>query len=502
MPFLQNLNFTQNPFENHTAETEPEIGLYAVRPPYLEKISEKAKSLSSFILFGDRGAGKSATRLTVFKELWAEAKNLKPFLIYLTDFTELQEPFRQNKLTDLDIVKLTAFYSIEQMLVWLSSLPEDQRTQRLSKLTAQDKTLIFALVKGFYLSKNDLDRELSTHEAFEILNSAWVTKSLAWTEKRWESLSKITSTILSVFTKKVAGSDDVDISGPAEQLLKSLIGSSPQTSRAILVKLVEFCQVFEFSGLCVMVDKLDETTATMSSSEATARLIHPLLSNTQLLEIKGLSWILFLWSSVQHQFNEKHKIRLDRISHANISWQKDQLREMLAKRVGYFSNGKLGFLDLFAEDIATDATADRIMAISVSSPRELIKLLEIIIREHDARNTAGLLNAESVKVGIDRYCTETIGTWYERATLQQIYRVGKLEFVSKDVQTKFKISAPAASVKLRDWENSGLIKRDGDSPSESGGKPVYKYAISDPRVAHIIREQLDATVGEDVDDGE
>lgn len=205
---------------------------------------------------------------------------------------------------------------------------------------------------------------------------------------------------------------------------------------------------------------------------------------------------------MQHQFNEKHKIRLDRISHANISWKKDQLREMLAKRVSYFSNGKLGFLDLFAEDIATDATADRIMTMSVLSPRELIKLLEIIIREHDARNTAGLLNTESVKLGIDRYCTETIGTWYERTTLQQIYRVGKLDFVSKDVQTKFKISAPAASVKLRDWESSGLIKRDGESPSEAGGKPVYKYAISDPRVAHIIRERLDATVGEDLDDGE
>ncbi|WP_318883688.1 hypothetical protein RWA06_02470 [Sinorhizobium meliloti] len=70
MTLVQRLNLKGNPFEHYTAETEPNITEYAVRPPYLQAISDRARSLSSFILFGNRGAGKSATRITVFGEVW------------------------------------------------------------------------------------------------------------------------------------------------------------------------------------------------------------------------------------------------------------------------------------------------------------------------------------------------------------------------------------------------------------------------------------------------
>lgn len=69
MTLVDKLNFRANPFEHYTAETEPDIAAYAVRPPYLEGIVGRAKALSSFILFGARGSGKSATRITVYKEI-------------------------------------------------------------------------------------------------------------------------------------------------------------------------------------------------------------------------------------------------------------------------------------------------------------------------------------------------------------------------------------------------------------------------------------------------
>jgi hypothetical protein len=47
-----------NPFEHYTAETEPSIADYAVRPPYLQVISERATNSSSFLLFGERGGWK------------------------------------------------------------------------------------------------------------------------------------------------------------------------------------------------------------------------------------------------------------------------------------------------------------------------------------------------------------------------------------------------------------------------------------------------------------
>ncbi len=64
---VKTLNLRGNPFEHYTAETEPDIANYAVRPPYLQAISDRVRGLSSFILFGDRGAGKSAMRISAKK---------------------------------------------------------------------------------------------------------------------------------------------------------------------------------------------------------------------------------------------------------------------------------------------------------------------------------------------------------------------------------------------------------------------------------------------------
>jgi hypothetical protein len=112
------LNLRGNPFEHYTAETEPDIASYAVRPPYLQAISDRVHGLSSFILFGDRGAGKSATRITVYNEVWNEistsAKGERgPLVVNVTDFSAIQDIFKKDKLADRDIVGIVAFAYID-----------------------------------------------------------------------------------------------------------------------------------------------------------------------------------------------------------------------------------------------------------------------------------------------------------------------------------------------------------------------------------------------------
>lgn len=126
MSIVKTFSLKSNPFEHYTAENEPDISLYAVRPPYLSAITDRARKLNSFILFGQRGAGKSATRLTVFKEDYSTEEK-KPFLVNLTDFTDLIEKFKKNKLTERDIIYLVAYNVIEQMLGWVSLLDEVER---------------------------------------------------------------------------------------------------------------------------------------------------------------------------------------------------------------------------------------------------------------------------------------------------------------------------------------------------------------------------------------
>jgi hypothetical protein len=135
------LGLTANPFEHYVAETEPDIVEYAVKPPYFEAIDARAKNTSSYILFGDRGAGKSATRLTVFKELWGAKANgdAVPLAVNFVDFSVALSGKKITNATEIALVGEVAFVVIESLLVWLSSLEEDDRTTyQLAKGSALD----------------------------------------------------------------------------------------------------------------------------------------------------------------------------------------------------------------------------------------------------------------------------------------------------------------------------------------------------------------------------
>jgi hypothetical protein len=92
MPRLvETLGLKGNPFEHYVAETEPNIAEYAVKPPYFEAKDARALNTSSFVLFGDRGSGKSATRLTIFKQLWGKKANNErvPLVVTFSDFSSV-----------------------------------------------------------------------------------------------------------------------------------------------------------------------------------------------------------------------------------------------------------------------------------------------------------------------------------------------------------------------------------------------------------------------------
>ena len=238
--FVKSLNLRGNPFEHYTAETEPDIANYAVRPPYLQAISDRVHGPSSFILFGDRGAGKSATRITVYNEVWKQISTTSaeggrgPLVVNLTDFSRIQDAFKKDKLTDRDLVGIVAFAVVEQVLVWLSSLEEGDRDVYIKGLDAAERTLVFALLKGFYLSVSEMDRAVSTADALRLLNSAWMTKGTVWASQRWDALSKILAAVVGALSKHNLDAS-TDISGPAEELLKSLTGDAPNVSRARVI---------------------------------------------------------------------------------------------------------------------------------------------------------------------------------------------------------------------------------------------------------------------------
>lgn len=505
---VEQLALSGNPFEHYTAETEPHITEYAVRPPYLEAIAARVSGLSSFILFGDRGAGKSATRITVFNQVWAPGQQAgkEPLVVNFTDFQAILPDLKRGTLADSHIIEAVAFVVIEQLFLWLASLPDGDRELTLELLNVSEKRLCHELIAEFYLSRPELERVFRSEEAFKLLNSALTTKSAIWIGQRWDAVSGILANIAAIFSKNATGTD-VDVAPATNSLIKSLRGAEPNAGRAVLSRLVQLTRIFGFTGVAVLVDKVDETELTTNSAESTSKLIYPLVAHIQLLEVSGFSWQFFLWSKVKGYFEgEGHAIRLDKIANSSISWNPEEFRLMLDKRVSYFSGERYTFESLFTSKEYAAKAFGAICTIAMGSPRELVKILDVIVREHDAVNASDgnlLLTENSVEDGLDKYVKEVISAVYSERVLGQIYRIKKARFVNKDVQSAFRVSDQSARAKIKAWEDAGLVRFVGTRAAEGdfGGKPSNEYAIADARIERIMARELVAVdEDESVDD--
>lgn len=493
---IETLNLKGNPFEHYVAEQEPDIADYAVKPPYFEAIDARAKNASSFILFGERGAGKSATRLTIFKELWrANASGYKvPFVVNLTDFSVAMSGRQLNKANEETLIREVAFIVLESLLTWLTSLEEDEREIYLEALNPDELALCYELLRDFYLSQSEQKRQRSVREAMALFNQAFLAKSKLWVEKRWELLARLTGNIIEAFVNRVTGAE-ANIS----QDVAALAGVQSTGFDSILAmrKLVQLVEIFDFSGLVILIDKVDETEATNNSAEKTAELIHPLLARVQLLEVASFSWIFFLWEKVKSIFeSDKYPVRLDKIGHATVSWTDEFFALMLDRRLEFFSEGQIKLDGLFVPSMNVEEIRNELVRVCMRSPREIIRIMDVIIREHDVihadKPEGMLLDDASVQAGINSYVKDRISSIYGERLLAQIFRLNRTTFSNKDVQLTFKVGAQSARTRIQSWENAGIIRFSGTRAAEGvqGGKPANEYAIIDARIERIMQRQL------------
>lgn len=506
MPKLaEALGFTGNPFEHYVAELEPNISEYAVKPPYFEVIDSRTMNRSTFILFGDRGAGKSATRLTIFKEVWkSKAKGEKvPLAVNLVDFSEVVVGRNLRDLSEENLVKVVAFVVIESLLTWLSSLEEDEREVYLRAQNEEEKAICYGLLRDFYLNRPESRRERSAHDAMALFNQAFRAKSQMWATQKWDRISSLIGTIAEILVKR-SGSDAA-VSSPVSNALRR--DALEFDSILVLRRLVMLVKIFDFNGIAVLIDKVDETDATNNSVDRTAELIYPLLARVQLMEVADFAWVFFLWSQTKHVFEgEAFPVRLDKLGHATVSWDDGFFHSMLDRRVNFYSGGKHNLMSLFQDSTDEAKILDLLVRVSMRSPRELIRLLDVIIREHDvvygSERQPVLLDWESMQAGVDKYVTDTISTVYGERLLAQIFRLKRLLFTNKDVQSTFRVGAQSARTRIQSWESAGIIKHVGTRAAEGalGGKPANEYAIADARIERVMARQLikyeDPLVGE------
>jgi len=251
----QVLGFDANPFNANTAEREPEIAAYAVHPPYLDRTSQASGAgRGVFFLEGARGSGKSATRLTVAKELFKGPGG--PLLVSLTSFNVFRPYLKGGLPVDLYATQV-AFLVAETLLGWLASLPLDERERATAKSEPQ-ASLVSRFIANFYLNRADHSRSSTAKDTYDLLATSIGGRTLAWADKRWDQIAGVVATIAGALSKKFA---DIDIGDPAgfQKLVEQQRGDGFYDPIYTLTRAVEVARAFGFTGVLVQVDKVDET---------------------------------------------------------------------------------------------------------------------------------------------------------------------------------------------------------------------------------------------------
>lgn len=489
--FYAFLGFKSNPFENNTAEREPDIATYAVRPPFLDRVQQSSYAKGIFVLTGSRGSGKSATRLTVAKTIWSQQQ--KPLVVPMIGFN-IFRPFSQGAIPLELFANQVMFLTIENILSWLSAQPDQTTESILGKLKGDDRALIRKLLSSFYLSRSENARKASANECLTTFDVSFAGKSQLWAEKRWDQVATVISSLATKLGEKFF---EIDIGDPAAyaELLKRQTAEGFGDPIYVFGKAVELARLFGFSGITIHIDKVDETDWTATDVVAGARLIYPLLANIQLHEVDGLTWSFFLWDKVSSQLSTSagFPIRWDKIPNGKIAWNHDYLYELIQRRLEYFSDGKVSRLRQICEPgIDERVMIDSLIALSEASPRHLITLLDVMLTEHIQRNPHApvLLSSDSIDQGMDIYARRSLDNSGQTEIADQIAKVQAVRFATREVASRFGKGSQAARARIDAWVQTGLVSYDGSESGPQGGRPVDYFKVEDSRVQRVIERKL------------
>lgn len=489
--FYAFLGFTSNPFENNTAEREPDIAAYAVRPPFLDRVLKTSYAKGIFVLTGSRGSGKSATRLTVAKTVWAQAN--KPLVVPMVGFNVFR-PFSNGSIPLELYANQVMFLTIETILSWLSAQSEPAAEAVLGRLKGDDRTLVRKLLASFYLSRSENARKVSASECFATLDVSTTEKSMLWVDKRWDQLATAVTNLAAKLGEKYF---EVDIGDPAAyaELVQRQRAEGFGDPVYVFGKAVELARLFGFTGIAVQIDKVDETDWTATDVVAGARLIYPLLANIQLHEIDGLTWSFFLWDKVAHHFNERagFPVRWDKIPNGEIAWDHGYLHELIQRRLRHFSGDRVTKLAQICEpNMNEQATVASLIALSEASPRHLITLLDVTLTEHIQHNphAPALLSSSSFERGMDIYARRSLANSGHTEVAEQVAKVQAVRFATREVASRFGKGQQAARARIDAWVQAGLVRYDGSESGPLGGRPVDYFAVEDPRVRRMIERRL------------
>lgn len=465
LSFAEMHGFSSDPFASTNSEDEDLLEDYFVPPPYFPSVLGDPQAPKPRVIFAPRGGGKTAQRRMI--EIRCMDEDL-PFVCLTYD--NFDGPSAPNLTLNDHLAALCRLLTVT-ILEYL-----DRKPERAVDLSNHEKRIVKVAAETF-ASGLSLSEYNTAFSAVKSLGDR--------TTEFWHKYGGVIAAGITIAMKK-AGLDDVSIPTQLRNQAQNLDASA----RYFYEELVDIIvSPLRGGSIYILVDKVDETSATNGHPAAAWALIENLIQDLPTVEKKGVAFKFFLWDQLRPLFRDA-AARADRIQPAILEgWDVGQLRTMLSRRLRAYSDTKVANLNELMENPHLIDSHVLLCHLAKGSPREMIRMAESIAAEHTRTNgEKHPITQGELLDGIRAYsllrAEELAG-----AELEELRAVGRLSFTKKHVRKTFGISKEAAYDKIEAWRRMGLIVDQGRLDPIVGQKRANWLGLSDIRIAIALGDQ-------------
>lgn len=478
------LGFNHNPFSTYSAEEEYDfLGNIYINPKFFHSLkSDIANGHSRFIL-GARGVGKTA----LLSQLKATLERDDIFSIIIDNFDGIPENNNNSELIRLIIEDLTKYYCVE-----LGKMPK-----RLHKLDKVQKEKLSFIISEFFVT-------LSSSEYKNLSNQTNIYRRTNFLKKIYNlifnrPINFIISGCMEIASdavRKSLGLPEINKETffknylpelKIEQIERPEIVLNYKAYKTILSDFTDIIKISGYKNVVIFFDKIDEYTRLNNNISLVVSFLESILKDTTVLMNRSYSVVFSIWDAIKPELTNKG-VRFDKIKPIDITWSNEEIKEILEKRISFFSDGKIT-LDVL---INNQEKITEIITLSNHSPRYIFRLLSYIYDcQSETNNKAQTFQFDVIDKGEKIYClnfdyyaiypTKTAGKENVINNINRLLKIGKTTIKTSDYVNVYKVSTPTAISYIKIALNYNLIK---ELPETDKG--AKQYVLNDPVIKYLI----------------
>ncbi|MGY1551401.1 P-loop ATPase, Sll1717 family [Microbacterium sp. A588] len=462
---MSRAGFTSDPFATWDSDREELLAEYFVPPPYFPSVLGDPTAPEPTIIFSPRGTGKSALR----RMLEVNSTNdSNPYLaIAYMDFEWAGATTPTVEQHQIEIARLLALAILSEI--------EAEPTEASSHIDDYDKVVL----------------KTATTALLSSLTATQFRAAMGSIKNRHDKASELWAKYGGLVTGIVGALSAA--AGLTTSPINAELVSSPTALSAgakdLLADLVTIARKLAWRSVYVLVDRVDETSATAADPQAAFNVIRSLVTSLPTLEQPGIGFKLFLWDQTEALFRTQGG-RPDRVTIKPLRWSVEELSEMLSRRLLTFSGREISsFNNLMSEEAGIDAHA-LLCYLAHGSPRDMIRLAKHVIAEATRAGDTEAISRSDLMRGIREFSGQRVEELFPRIEVD-FSRVPGASFTTPKLASDvFKISVPAMRQKILQWDAIGAVSKVGEQQT-GRNRPLHVYAFSDPRILLRNREVAD-----------